>query len=226
MIPEAVVAMLAVARIGAIHSVVFGGFSADSLASRIDDAEASLVITADGGYRKGKVFPLKPVVDEALAKAEGGTVRNVLVVRRGENEVDVDRRPRPVVARHRGAGVERARGAGVRGGASALHPLHLGHHREAEGHPAHVAAATSRRRRSRTGTCSTCTPRPTSTGARPTSAGSPATPTWSTARSRTARRRCSTRAPPTRRTPAAGGRSSRSTRCRSSTPRPRPSARS
>ena len=89
MIPEAVVAMLACARIGAIHSVVFGGFSADSLASRIDDAEASLVITADGGYRKGKVFPLKPVVDEALAKAEGGTVRTVLVVRRGENEVEM-----------------------------------------------------------------------------------------------------------------------------------------
>lgn len=88
MIPEAVVAMLACARIGAIHSVVFGGFSADSLASRIDDAEASLVITADGGYRKGKVFPLKPVVDEALARTEGGTVRNVLVVRRGENEID------------------------------------------------------------------------------------------------------------------------------------------
>ncbi|HEU4755806.1 MAG TPA: acetate--CoA ligase [Agromyces sp.] len=88
MIPEAVVAMLACARIGAIHSVVFGGFSADSLASRIDDAEASVVITADGGYRKGRVFPLKPVVDEALGKTEGGTVRNVLVVKRGENEID------------------------------------------------------------------------------------------------------------------------------------------
>ncbi|MET4158832.1 acetate--CoA ligase [Agromyces sp. PvR057] len=88
MIPEAVVSMLAVARIGAIHSVVFGGFSADSLASRIDDAEASLVITADGGYRKGKVFPLKPVVDDALTKSVGGSVRNVLVVRRGENEVE------------------------------------------------------------------------------------------------------------------------------------------
>ncbi|HEY6799337.1 MAG TPA: acetate--CoA ligase [Agromyces sp.] len=88
MIPEAVVAMLAVARIGAVHSVVFGGFSADSLASRIDDAEASLVITADGGYRKGRVFPLKPVVDEALAKVEGESVRNVLVVRRGENDVE------------------------------------------------------------------------------------------------------------------------------------------
>jgi len=88
MIPEAVVSMLAVARIGAIHSVVFGGFSADSLASRIDDAEASLVITADGGYRKGKVFPLKPVVDDALTKSLGGSVRNVLVVKRGENEVE------------------------------------------------------------------------------------------------------------------------------------------
>ncbi|MFE5672316.1 acetate--CoA ligase [Agromyces sp. NPDC056523] len=88
MIPEAVVAMLACARIGAIHSVVFGGFSADSLASRIDDAEASVVITADGGYRKGRVFPLKPVVDEALGKTQGDTVRNVLVVKRGENEVD------------------------------------------------------------------------------------------------------------------------------------------
>ncbi|MFF2369932.1 acetate--CoA ligase [Agromyces sp. NPDC058110] len=88
MIPEAVVSMLAVARIGAIHSVVFGGFSADSLASRIDDAEASLVITADGGYRKGKVFPLKPVVDDALTKSVGSSVRNVLVVKRGDNEVE------------------------------------------------------------------------------------------------------------------------------------------
>ena len=65
MIPEAIVAMLAVARLGAIHSVVFGGFRADSLRSRIDDAGAKLVITADGGYRKGKVFPLKPAVDVA-----------------------------------------------------------------------------------------------------------------------------------------------------------------
>lgn len=89
LIPEAVVAMLAVARIGAIHSVVFGGFSAESLRSRVDDAGAKLVITADGGYRKGSVFALKPVVDEALA-ADGGqaTVTNVLVVRRGNNDVE------------------------------------------------------------------------------------------------------------------------------------------
>ncbi|GAA1815878.1 acetate--CoA ligase [Agromyces neolithicus] len=89
MIPEAVVAMLAVARIGAIHSVVFGGFSSDSLASRIDDAEAKLVITADGGYRKGRVFPLKPTVDEAIGKS-AGSVENVLVVQRTGNDITLE----------------------------------------------------------------------------------------------------------------------------------------
>ncbi|MGN8026491.1 acetate--CoA ligase [Microbacterium sp. 22242] len=93
MIPEAVAAMLAVARVGAIHSVVFGGFSADSLRSRIDDAGAKVVITADGGYRKGKVSALKPAVDQALAdrgEGEQHTVEHVIVVRRGGNEVDWD----------------------------------------------------------------------------------------------------------------------------------------
>lgn len=92
MIPEAVAAMLAVARIGAIHSVVFGGFSADSLRARIDDAGARLVITADGGYRKGKVSPLKPAVDLALGDRNGSgpqeTVEHVIVVKRGGNDVD------------------------------------------------------------------------------------------------------------------------------------------
>ncbi len=83
--PEAVVAMLACARIGAVHSVVFGGFSPDSLRSRIDDAQAKLVITADGGYRKGKVFPLKPTVDQAVDGA--ASVEHVLVVRRGGNDI-------------------------------------------------------------------------------------------------------------------------------------------
>lgn len=86
-IPEAVIAMLAVARLGAVHSVVFGGFSAESLRSRIDDASAKLVITADGGWRKGKVFPLKNAVDAAL-ESPGCTVSHVLVVRRGDNVVD------------------------------------------------------------------------------------------------------------------------------------------
>jgi len=85
MIPQAVIAMLACARLGAMHSVVFGGFSADSLLSRIQDADASLVITADGGYRKGSAFALKTAVDEAL-KGETN-VKNVLVVKRTGQEV-------------------------------------------------------------------------------------------------------------------------------------------
>ncbi len=84
LIPEAVVAMLACARIGAIHSVVFGGFSADALLSRIQDADAKLVITADGGFRKGAGFALKPAVDEAL-KGET-SVTQVLVVKRTGQE--------------------------------------------------------------------------------------------------------------------------------------------
>ncbi len=93
MIPETVIAMLAVVRLGAAHSVVFGGFSAESLRARIDDVEAELVITADGGYRKGRVSPLKPVVDQALelddADGKPGTVKHVLVVNRGGNEVNM-----------------------------------------------------------------------------------------------------------------------------------------
>ena len=84
LIPEAVVAMLACARIGAIHSVVFGGFSADALLSRIQDADAKLVITSDGGFRKGAAFALKPAVDEAL---KGQThVEKVIVVKRTGQE--------------------------------------------------------------------------------------------------------------------------------------------
>ena len=85
MIPEAVVAMLACARIGATHSVVFGGFSADALAGRILDQDATLVITADGGFRRGKATALKPTVDEALTRCP--TVRNVIVVRRTGEEI-------------------------------------------------------------------------------------------------------------------------------------------
>jgi acetyl-CoA synthetase len=87
MIPETVVAMLACARIGAPHSVVFGGFSADALATRIEDADARVVITADGGYRRGKPSALKPAVDEALTRPGTENVRNVLVVRRTGQDV-------------------------------------------------------------------------------------------------------------------------------------------
>ena len=81
MIPEAAVAMLACARIGAPHSVVFGGFSAEALYTRINDAKCKLVITSDGGYRRGSPAALKPAVDAALAKGET-TVEHVLVVKR------------------------------------------------------------------------------------------------------------------------------------------------
>jgi len=85
MIPEAAVAMLACARIGALHSVVFGGFSVDALATRIQDADAKLVITADGGYRRGKPSALKPTVDEAVAQCP--SIEHVLVVRRTGEDV-------------------------------------------------------------------------------------------------------------------------------------------
>ncbi|MBP7621376.1 MAG: acetate--CoA ligase, partial [Gemmatimonadales bacterium] len=81
MIPEAAIAMLACARIGAVHSVVFGGFSAESLRDRINDAQAVCCITADGGFRRGQVLPLKRLADEALADCP--SITSVLVVHRG-----------------------------------------------------------------------------------------------------------------------------------------------
>ena len=88
MIPETVIAMLACARIGAPHTVVFGGFSSDALANRVDDCDAHVVITADGGYRRGAPSALKPAVDEARTKTD--KVRNVLVVRRTGQDVAWD----------------------------------------------------------------------------------------------------------------------------------------
>ncbi len=88
MIPETVVAMLACARIGAPHTVVFGGFSSDALADRIDDLGCEVVITADGGYRRGKPSALKPAVDDAVKRCPG--VRSVLVVQRTGEEVAWD----------------------------------------------------------------------------------------------------------------------------------------
>jgi len=85
MIPEAAYAMLACARIGAIHSIVFGGFSSEALKDRIEDAQAKVVITADGAFRKEKPYMLKPVVDAAIV--EGSPVKKVLVVERNNEEV-------------------------------------------------------------------------------------------------------------------------------------------
>ena len=86
MIPETAIAMLACARLGAPHSVVFGGFSADALKGRIQDADARVVVTADGGYRRGSASALKPAVDTALQECPD--VRSVLVVRRTGQEID------------------------------------------------------------------------------------------------------------------------------------------
>ena len=85
MIPEAAVAMLACARIGAVHSVVFGGFSAQALADRINDADAKLLVTADGGYRRGEILPLKPAADEACENTT--SLQHIVVVKRCGNDV-------------------------------------------------------------------------------------------------------------------------------------------
>ena len=88
MIPEAIISMLACARLGAPHSVIFAGFSANALESRINDAEAKLVITSDGQHRRGSIMPLKPAVDEAVTNTP--TVDHVLVVKRTGSDVQWD----------------------------------------------------------------------------------------------------------------------------------------
>ena len=96
MVPEAAIAMLACTRIGAVHSVVFGGFSAQSVADRIFDSQAKMVITADGGFRRGAVVPLKQNVDEALTLKDSSgellakTIEKVIVLRRANNEVRIE----------------------------------------------------------------------------------------------------------------------------------------
>ena len=87
MIPEAAVSMLACARIGAVHNVVFGGFSAESLRDRINDAQAKVLITADGGWRRGKIIPLKKEADQALAGTP--SIKHVVVVKRTETPVEM-----------------------------------------------------------------------------------------------------------------------------------------
>ena len=223
MIPELPIAMLACARIGAPHTVVFGGFSAEALSGRINDSQAKLVITADGGWRRGKPAPLKPAVDEALESSP--TIEHALVVRRLGDAVEggtamqdgrdvwwhdiVERQSADCTSRSRSTAstcctcsTPRARPRSRR--ASSTRPR-----------------ATCWARASPTRWSSTSSPT-TSTGAPLTSAGSPATATSSTGRSPTRRPASCTRAPRTRRTGAAGGRSSRTTRSTSCTaPRPR-----
>ena len=137
LIPELAIAMLACARIGAVHSVIFGGFSAESLRDRINDQKARLLITADGGYRRGQVVALKRVADEALRDTP--SVEHVIIVQRRHSpfiEECIEGRDHwyhdldaACLARVR-AGDDRSR-------RHAVHPLHVRHDREAEGHRAH-----------------------------------------------------------------------------------------
>ncbi len=127
MTPELAIALLACARIGAVHSVIFGGFAANALVDRINDASCVAVITQDGSYRRGQEVRLKPIVDEALNQLPHGKECCGLPPHRlrGEHEA----RPRSVVAgapRKSGGGVP---GRAARRGRSALHPLHFGDHR-------------------------------------------------------------------------------------------------
>ena len=144
MIPEAAYAMLACARIGAIHSVVFGGFSPDSLAQRITDCQSKIVITADEGLRGGKKVPLKANVDAAIAKSGG--VDWVVVVKRTGGAVDMNPTPRLLVPRSRRDGDD---GMSVRADArrgSAVHPLHLRLDRPAQGRAAYHRRLSDLRR--------------------------------------------------------------------------------
>ncbi len=143
MIPELVVTLLACARIGALHTVVFGGFSADAVRDRINDSEAEIVITSDGGYRRGAPSALKPQVDEAIEGApsdrEGAGRQAHGPGHRHEGGAGllVERYRRPPVDRAR-AGVDGQRG-------HAVPALHLRHDRQAEGHRAHHRRLPHRR---------------------------------------------------------------------------------
>ena len=186
MIPELPIAMLACARIGAIHSVVFGGFSAESLRDRINDQGAKVLVTADGGWRRGNVVPLKQIADEALT----GTPTH-----RGRGRGPAHRHADPRSDAGQGALVAPAHGGGARSSASrrrwtprtpstsSTRPARRESRRASSTPPAATWSAPTR---PRSGSSTSRTT--TSTGARPTSAGSPATPTSCTGRSPTARR--------------------------------------
>jgi acyl-coenzyme A synthetase/AMP-(fatty) acid ligase len=140
MIPEAAYAALACARIGAIHSVVFGGFSADALAGRIEDCGSRIVVTADEGRRGGKRIKLKACVDEAAARAP--SLEKVIVVKATGADVPMGERD---VWYHDAAAGGRHRlpggGDGRRG--PAVHPLHQRFDRQAQGGDAHLGRVSA-----------------------------------------------------------------------------------
>ena len=96
MTPELAIALLACARIGAVHSVIFGGFAANALVDRINDAQCVAIVTQDGSYRRGSEVKLKPIVDEALANCP--SIKNVVVYKRSGSADRYEGRPRSVVA--------------------------------------------------------------------------------------------------------------------------------
>ena len=222
-IPEQVIAMLACAKIGAVHSVVYGGFSVEALAERIEDAQSQVLITADGGWLRGKVVRLKDIADEAMARQP--TIETCIVVQRTGQEIYMeagrDYWYHDLMALPIASPVCQTESDGRRG--PALHPVHLRHHRPAQGHRAHPRRVHGARLhdpevrvrhqgrgplvvRRRPG----LDHRPQLHRLRPAArSGPPAS--------------C-TRAPPTTPTPTAGGRWWRSTASPSCTPRPRPSA--
>ena len=196
MVPEAVIAMLACARIGAVHSVVFGGFAAKELATRIDDAKPKVILSASCGLEPGRVVQYKPLLDAAIDAGERqarGLHHPAAAAGRGAD----GRRPRPRLGEpaREGAGLGEVglRLRAGRGHRSALHPLHVGHDRHTEGRGARqrrphgraqMVDEESLRRRAGRG----------AGGRPPTSAGWSATATSSTRRCSTAAPRSSTRA--------------------------------
>ena len=138
MVPEAAVAMLACARLGLTHSVVFGGFSAQALRDRMNDAQAKAILTADGGYRRGAVVALKAQVDEALK--DSPTVQHVVVLKRTGQAIPMTEGRDVwwhdlVPKQSSDCAPEKTRQR-----TSAFHPLHLGHDRQAQGHVVHSTA--------------------------------------------------------------------------------------
>ena len=135
MVPELAIAMLGCARVGAVHSVIFGGFSATAIADRVADCKAKILITADGGFRRGKIVPLKETADAAMKSCP--TIEKSIVVQRTKEEVGWQE-GRDLWWHERG---EKSREGSYRRAlrfrTSALHPLHQRHHRKTQRRPAH-----------------------------------------------------------------------------------------
>src|SRR5579862_4591601 len=222
MVPELAIAMLACAKIGAPHSIVFGGFSAEALRERINDAKAKLVITCDGAWRRGSIVPLKASVDEALRQTP--TVENVVVVRRIGDAARISMEPGRDIWWHEIVASEAdhcpPRAWTPKTCSSSSTPAAPPASPRASCTP--PAAISPALPPPTTG--SSTSRNTTSTGAPPISAGSPAIPMSSTGRWPMARPRSCTRARPTIPTATASGRSLTSTASTSSTPPPRRSA--